>query len=147
MILHEILPLALAQPSVSADDRPSVRLSARPRVLRLRRDLTVSESGRAWLLELEVEVPEIDPERLLADCEGFLVDGSDGSEIGVVECVERSGSTGAASALLVSGPAGWFRRRHVRVDVHAVEALVPAERRVIVDETHVTPVNDDGQPS
>jgi len=31
--------------------------------------------------------------------------------------------------------------------VHAVEALVPAERRLIVDETQVTSVDDDGQPS
>lgn len=147
MILHEILPLAFAQPSLFADDGPSVRWSARPRVLRFRRELQASTSGRAWLLELEVEVPEIDPERLLAECEDFLVDGSDGRHIGVVERVERSGSTGAASVLLVSVAAGWFRRRHVRVEVHAVEALVPAERRLIVDETQVTSVDDDGQPS
>ncbi len=147
MILHEILPLTLAQPAASAGDGSSVRLSARPRSLRLRRELTSSESGRTWLLEVEVEVPEIDPERLLAECEDFLVDGSGGHHIGVVERVERSGSTGAASALLVSVPAGWFRRRHVRVDARAVEALVPEERRVIVDETHVTAAGNDDQLS
>ena len=144
MILHETLPLALAQPT-APEGGPSVRLSARPCSLRLRREHPASAGGRAWLLELEVEVPEIDPERLLAECEEFVVDGRDGRQIGVVERVETSGATGAASALLISG--GWFGRRRLRVDVQAVEALVPAERRLIVDETQVTSVGDDGRPS
>jgi hypothetical protein len=111
-------------------------LTARPRVLRLRRQLSSSAGERAWLLEIEVEVPAIDPERLLGECEEFLVDGSDGRRIGVVERVERSPATGATSALIVS--AGWFGRRRLRIDVEAVEALVPAEGRVIVDESRVT---------
>lgn len=122
-----------------------MRLSARPRVLQLRRELPPSPSGRTWLLEVEVEVPAIDPERLLAECEGFLVDGSDGRQIGVVDGVERSGTAGAASALLVS--AGWFGRRRLRIDAQAIEALVPEERRVIVDELRVHPVGRDGRPS
>jgi hypothetical protein len=120
-----------------------MRLSARPRLLRLRRELPSSSSERNWLLELEVEVPAIDPERLLAECEEFLVDGRDGRQIGVVERVETSVATGEASALLVS--AGWFGRRRLRVDAQAVEALVPAERRVIVDESRVTSAHADGR--
>jgi hypothetical protein len=145
MVLHETLPLALAQPAAPSSEGPTVRLTARPRALRLRRELPSSASGRTWLLELEVEVPEIDPERLLSECEGFLVDGSGGGEIGVVDRVERSRSTGVALALLVS--AGWFGRRRLRVDADAIEALIPAERRVIVDETRVTSVGHHGRSS
>ena len=121
-----------------------MRLSARPRLLRLRRELAPSASGRVWLLEVEVEVPAIDPELLLAQCEDFLVDGSDGRQIGVVDRVERSGIAGVASALLVA--VGWFGRRRLRVDAHAIEALVPEERRLIVDESRVYPVDRDGRP-
>lgn len=146
LILHETLPLALEQPGVFASDGLSVRLSARPRMLRLRRHFPRSTGGRTWLLELEVDVPEIDPERLLAKCEGFLVDDIDGRQIGVVIRVERSES-GAISALLVSAPAGWFRQRYVRIKERAITALVPQERLVIVDETQVIPVGNDSQAS
>jgi hypothetical protein len=122
-----------------------VRLSALPRVLRLRRELTVAASDRAWLLEVEVEVPAIDPERILAECEDFLVDDRDGSQIGVVDRVERAGPAGGASALLIS--AGWFGRRRLRVEAQAVEALVPEERRVIVDEARVHEIGRDGRPA
>jgi hypothetical protein len=113
-------------------------------MLRLRRRLPPAAGGRAWLLEVEVEVPAIDPELLLAQCEDFLVDGTDGRQIGVVERVERSGAEGLASALLVS--AGWFGRRRLLVDVEAVEALVPDERRVIVDPSRLRPIGRDGRP-
>jgi hypothetical protein len=146
MILHETLPLALELPGTQAGDGPSVRLSARPRRLRLRRDFPRSTGGRTWLLELEVEVPEVDPERLLAECEGFLVDDSDGRQIGVVIRVERSGS-GAISALLVSVPAGWFRRRYVRIEERAITALVPQQRLVVVDEAQLIPVGNDSLES
>jgi hypothetical protein len=92
-----------------------------------------------------VVVPAIDPERVLAECEYFLVDGSDGRRIGVVDHVERSGPAGAASALLVA--AGWFGRHQFRVEAQAIEALLPAERRVIVDESRVHPVGRDSRPS
>jgi sporulation protein YlmC with PRC-barrel domain len=138
VILHETASLFSAQTPEPAADGPSVRLPARPRLLRLRCELPPSSSERVWLLELEVEVPAIDPEQLLAACEDFLVDGEDGRRLGVVEQVEKSLATGEATALVVS--AGWFGRRRLRVDVSAVQALVPAERRVIVDEARVTPV-------
>jgi hypothetical protein len=145
MILHETLPLALAQPSAPLGEGPSVRLSARPRVLRLRRELPSSTGERTWLLEVEVEVPAMDPERVLAECEDFLVEGSDGRQIGVVDRVERSGPAGGASALLVA--AGWFGRHRFRVEAQAIEALLPAERRVIVDESRVHLVGADARPS
>jgi hypothetical protein len=145
MILHETFPLALAQPSAPSGEPPSVRLSARPRVLRLRRELPSSTGERTWLLEVEVEVPVMDPEQVLAECEDFLVDGTDGRQIGVVDRVERSGAAGGASALVVS--AGWFGRRRLRVEAQAVEALVPEERRVIVDESRVHPLGRDRRTS
>lgn len=140
VILHEVLSLALVQAAESAGAGPSMRLSARSRVLRFRREHASSSSGRVWLLELEVEVPEIDPEQLLATCEDFLVDDADGQRLGVVEQVERSVATGEVSALLVA--AGWFGRRRLRVDVSAVQALVPAERRVIVESGVSSLLND-----
>jgi hypothetical protein len=145
MVLYETLPLALAQANTPGGEGPIVRLSARPRVLRLRRDLSVAASDRAWLLEVEVELPAIDPERVLAECEAFLVDARDGRQIGVVDRVERAGRAGRASALLIA--AGWFGRRRLRVEAEAVEALVPEERRVIVDEARVHEVDRDGRAS
>lgn len=94
-------------------------------------------------MEIEVELPEIHPEQVLFKCEHFLVDGTDGRQIGVVERVEHSDTAGTASALLVS--AGWFGRRLLRVDADAVEVLVPEQRRVIVDPARVYPVNRDGR--
>jgi hypothetical protein len=145
MVLYETLPLALAQATAPGGEGPVVRLSARPRVLRLRREFTVAARDRAWLLEVEVEVPALDPERVLAECEAFLVDGSDGSQIGVVDRVERAGGAGRASALVIA--AGWFGRRRLRVEAEAVEALLPEERRVIVDEARVHEVDRDGRAS
>jgi hypothetical protein len=141
VILHETLSLALTQAAVPSPKRPSVHLSARSRLLRFRRELPSPSGARVWLLELEVEVPAIDPERLLAECEEFLVDGRDGRRIGIVEGVEKSVATGEASTLLVS--AGWFGRRRLRVDAQAIEALVPAERRLIVDESRLAPACTD----
>ena len=145
MVLHETLPLALAQATAPEGEGPVVRLSARPRVLRLRRELTLPTGDRGWLLEVEVEVPAIDPEQVLAECEAYLVDGRDGRQIGVVDRVERAGRAGRASALLIA--AGWFGRRRLRVEAEAVGALVPEERRVIVDEARVHEVDRDGRAS
>lgn len=74
----------------------------------------------------------VDFAHLLAECDGYLVDGPSGEAIGVVEGVERDGEGGAVSALLVA--AGWFGRQHLRVDTDAIAALVPGERRIIVRE-------------
>jgi hypothetical protein len=134
VILHETFPLALRLTGTPSDAGPSVRLSARLRTLRIERELPASAGRRTWRLVVEVEVPEIDPERVLLECEGFLVDGHDGRGIGVVDRVEIT--DGLASALIVA--AGWFGRRRLRVDAQAIDALVPGERRVIVDESSVS---------
>jgi hypothetical protein len=91
------------------------------------------------MLELEIEVPELDPERLLGECEGFHVDGTDGKAIGVVEGIERDGPLGAVSALVVA--AGWFGRKQLRVSVDAIDALAPLEQRltVVSEATHPPP--------
>jgi hypothetical protein len=140
MLLHETLPLALAGPTGPGGESPRVRLSARPRVVRLRRVLPSATSEREWMLEVEVEVPVIDPERLLTECEEFLVDGRDGLEIGVVDRVELSGPEGPASALLIA--TGLWGRRRFRLDAQAVEAILPGERRVIIDESRMEPIDD-----
>jgi hypothetical protein len=144
VILYETLPLSVAQPSAPSDEGPTVRLFARALKLRCRRKPS-PESRRTWSLELEVELPVTDPERLLAECEGFLVDGKDGRPIGVVDRVETSGAPALVSALVVS--AGWFGRRHLRVEARGIEAVVPAERRVIVDESAVTSLDGDSRSS
>lgn len=92
------------------------------------------------MLELEVALPLMDAERLLRECEGFLVDGADGREIGVVDGVERAPQSGLVSGLLVAS--GWFGRRRLRVDAQAIRSFVPAERRVIVDQSQVVQVKD-----
>jgi hypothetical protein len=85
----------------------------------------------------EIDVPATDLEELLNDSEGFLVDGPDDEPIGVVEGVEREGAGGAVSALLLC--AGWFGRKHLRVDRDAIEAVLPGERRIIVREARLLP--------
>jgi hypothetical protein len=114
-------------------------VSGRPRSVRIRRELPWSSGERTWMLELEIEVPDLDPERLLGECEGFLVEGKEGETVGVVEGIERDGPFGAVSALVVT--AGWFGRKQLRVSVDAIEALAPLERRLIVvpEATHAPP--------
>jgi hypothetical protein len=91
-----------------------------------------SRGGRpTWLLEVDFAVPAVDPERLLAECTGFLVDDTAGGALGVVDDVETN-DTGLVTALVVA--AGWFGRRKLRVPVDAVDSLVWHERRVIVRE-------------
>jgi sporulation protein YlmC with PRC-barrel domain len=127
MILHDTLPLVLAQPHPDATAKPALRARAVAGSVRLRREASTT---RTWLLELELVLPEIDPEQILLESHGFLVDGTDGTEIGVVDDVETDGPEGVVSALTVA--CGWLGRRRVRVDADAIEALVPAERRIVV---------------
>lgn len=93
------------------------------------------------MLELQVEIESLDPERLLAEAEGFLVDGRDGREVGVVEGVVRDAESGAAIALMIS--AGLFGRRLLRADAQAVDVLIPAEQRLVVDPAGLVPDGDD----
>jgi hypothetical protein len=129
VILHAAFPLATIEPDPPART-PALVVSGRARSVHIRRELPWSGGGRTWMLEVEIEVPDTDPERLLAESEGFLVEGKDGEPIGVVEVVERDGPFGAVSALVVS--AGWFGRKRLRVDADSIDALAPLERRIIV---------------
>lgn len=142
VVLRELFPLPLAAAlSVATERGPSVRLAAGPRTLRLYRVLSGEIAGRKWLLEVEVEIPEVDPEQVLLTSEGYLVDGSNGSAIGVVDEVETAGDPPAVSGLVIA--AGWFGRRLLRVDATAIETLLPDERRVIIDESRLTPARGD----
>jgi PRC-barrel domain len=91
-----------------------------------------SRGGRpTWLLEVDFLIPGVDPERLLAECTGFLVDDTEGRALGVVDGVQTN-DKGLVTALRVA--TGWFGRRKLRVPVDAIDSLVPQERRVIVRE-------------
>jgi hypothetical protein len=84
----------------------------------------------------------MDAEAALTDCEDFLVDGPGGEEIGVVEAVERKGQGDTVSSLLVA--AGWFGRKHLRVDRDAIEAVLLDERRIVVREAYPVPRETEG---
>ena len=129
VILHATLPLSLAEPPEPPQRPRDVLVSARPRSVRIRREIPWSGGERTWMLEIEIEIPDLDPERLLGECEGFLVEDTDGGTIGVVEGIERDGPFGAVSALVVA--AGWFGRKQLRVSVDAIEALAPLDRRIV----------------
>jgi hypothetical protein len=131
----ELRPAFVQSP---AREGPRVLLSVRPSAVRVRRDFPPAPSGRTWVLELDVEMPPVDPERLLTECEDFLVDDREGRPVGVVDSVEREGPGGSASALLLS--AGWFGRRRLRVEADAIDLLVPEEGRVVVDASRVRPI-------
>lgn len=80
---------------------------------------------------------------LILACEDYLVGGSDGRVIGVVDRVETVGEPPVPSGLVVT--AGWFGRRRLWVDVGAVETVLPAERRIVVDESKVASVPRGGR--
>jgi hypothetical protein len=103
----------------------------KPTSPRVRQRRSSHSPGRDWVLELEIALPAVDPERLLSECEEFLVDDTAGRSIGVVDVIE-TGANGLVTGLLVAG--GWFGRRKLRVDVGAIDSLLPAERRIIVCE-------------
>jgi MYXO-CTERM domain-containing protein len=123
-----MLPLPLEVPGEQARAAPRLQIGAARRTLRIRRRLS-AEGSRPWLLEIEIDVTIPDPEAVLAGSEGFLVDGADGQELGVVEEVE-TGTDGAVTALVVAG--GWFGRRRARIPVEAIDVITPADRRIVV---------------
>ena len=122
------LSLPPAEHGEQPRDGPCLRVGYAHRTVRIRRPLP-GERPRPWLLEIEVDVTVPDPEAVLASSEGFLVDGPGGRDLGVVEEVETD-PDGAVSALVVSG--GWFGRRRARIPLGEIEAVVPAERRIVV---------------
>jgi hypothetical protein len=96
------------------------------------------------VLELEIEVASLDPQALLAQAEGFLVDDAAGRKIGVVDAVETDAESGEAVTLIVAG--GLLGGRRLRADAQAVEVLVPAEQRLVVDPAGLAPAGD-GEPA
>jgi hypothetical protein len=100
---------------------------------RVRQRLPGQGAPRAWFVDLELAAPGIDPEELLAACDGFLVDDARGRQIGVVEGVETD-EAGVATALVIA--VGWFGRRTLRVPVDAVDSLLPRERRVVLRDSY-----------
>ena len=125
MIVSLSLPLPREPSNGRADGGPSLRLALEPRTL----GISSSAAERAWRLDLEIDVPIPDPEQLLADSEDFHVDRADGRELGVVESVE-SRADGVVTALVVSQ--GWLGRRRLRIEREAIEAILPAQRRIVV---------------
>lgn len=124
MIVSLRLPLPLEPSNSRSGDGPSLRMTATPQTLRVR-----PAAERTWHLDLEIDVAVPDPEQLLADSEDFQVEGTDGRELGVVERAEI-GADGVVSALLVSQ--GWLGRRRVRIETEAIEAILPAQRLIVV---------------
>ena len=122
------LPLPLAEPGEEPRDGPRLRIDPVRRTVRIRRRLP-AEDARPWLLEVDIEVPIPDPEAVLAASVGFLVDTAEGRELGVVDEVETS-PDGAVSALVVAG--GWFGRHRSHIPVVDIEAIVPADRHIVV---------------
>jgi hypothetical protein len=135
VIVTVTLPLLLETPAPG----PTVVMAVPPRTIRIRRRRPAPDRGRAWVVDVEVDLPEQDPEQLLAGCEGYLVDTTEGQGLGVVDEVELRGPQGSASALIVVRD--WLGRHRLRVECDAVEVLLPAEQRVIVDASAVAPLS------
>lgn len=137
VIISVTLPLPLELPAAPVMAGPAVRMPVVTRAARARR----VNRKRTWVLDIEIEVPELEPERLLGECEEYLVDLLHGSELGVVVEVETD-DAGDVSGLLVEG--GWFGRRRFRVEADAIEVLLPADRRLVVRESGVRPLDGNG---
>ena len=91
------------------------------------RDLRADDSG--WSNR------DLGPDRLVVEAylrsaHGFLVDTTDGREIGVVDDVIEDPATGRVVRLDVRG--GWFGRRRTVIDARDVEHVSPASRQVVV---------------
>jgi hypothetical protein len=71
----------------------------------------------------------VDPEALLLQSHGFLVDAVPDETVGVVEDVIAD-EHGHPAALVVS--AGWFGRRRLTVPVAEVDEICPGSRRIRV---------------
>jgi len=137
LIVLATLPL----PPVSGSAAVCPSPASHPGPARLRRKRGSSGRDQQWVLELELEIDSLDPEGLLAEADGFLVDGRDGREVGVVECVVRDAESGAAVTLMIT--AGLFGRRLLRADAQAVDVLIPAEQRLVVDPAGLEPAGHD----
>lgn len=129
LTLLEIFPIEDGHSQGEAAAGPVVRLSVDEQKVRLRRSLS-SETGRTWVLEIQVAVDVPDPEEVLVACQSFVADGTDGEALGVIDDVEVDDATGLASTLILA--TGWFGRRRLRVPAEHVELIAPDERRVVL---------------
>jgi hypothetical protein len=129
VVLSVTLPLPLEEPGEQENHGPKLATSATVQTVQIRRRLPADAGERRWLLQFDVEVSVPDPEELLAHSEGFLVDGTDGRQIGVVESV-GTGDDGHVSAIVVAR--GWFGRRRAHIPVEAIDAILPAQRRIVL---------------
>jgi hypothetical protein len=130
LVLLETVLLPLADSTSSAKQGPSLRVEPIHHEVRLRRQLSPSPSGRTWWLDVAVFVPVFDPEKVLLECEDFLVDSTNNEPVGVVDSVETDERTGYVSALNVA--TGWSGRRRFRVAADEIELVVPAYERIVI---------------
>jgi hypothetical protein len=130
VVFLETLLLPLADSPPAANRGPSIGAEPLYQQLRFRRRLAESPNTRTWWLDVQVFVRIDDPEQLLHECQGFLVDSTDNSPVGIVDAVETDEETGYVSALEVA--AGWFGRRRIRIPAEAIELVVPAYDRIVV---------------
>jgi sporulation protein YlmC with PRC-barrel domain len=91
------------------------------------RDLRADDSG--WS-DRDLGPDRLVVEAYLRSAHGFLVDATDGREIGVVDDVIEDPATGRVVRLDVRG--GWFGRRRTVIDVRDVQQVSPASRRIVV---------------
>jgi sporulation protein YlmC with PRC-barrel domain len=91
------------------------------------RDLRADDSG--WS-DRDLGPDRLVVEAYLRSAHGFLVDTTDGREIGVVDDVIKDPATGRVVRLDVRG--GWFGRRRTIIDVRDVQQVSPASRRIVV---------------
>ena len=85
-------------------------------------------SARMALARRRAGLP-VDPEALLLQCHGFLVDAIPDDPVGVVEDVLVD-EQGHPTALVVS--AGWFGRRRLTVPVADIDEICSGDRRLRV---------------
>jgi len=130
VVLLKTLLLPLADSPHDPGRGSSIRAEPLYHELRFRRGLAESPSTRTWWLDVAVFVRLEDPEHLLHECEGFLVDSTDNRPIGIVDAVETDEETGYISALEVA--AGWSWRRRFRIAAEAIELVIPADERIVV---------------
>lgn len=91
------------------------------------RDLRADDSG--WS-DRDLGPDRLVVEAYLRSAHGFLVDTTDGREIGVVDDVIEDPATGRVVRLDVRG--GWFGRRRTVIDAGEVQQISPASRRIVV---------------
>jgi hypothetical protein len=110
-----------------ADERVPFAAGAQAHV-RLRRE-RASGAAKGWraIITLALSTP-VEPEHVLAQAHGFLVDDESGT-VGVVD--EIRPAEGDTEAVLVVA-CGWFGRRCLTLRFDDVEEILPAEQRLVV---------------